>query len=233
MAKENEQASQNKKAKKYRRKKFTEEEKKSVLRIISDLEKQLDAAFNIRDAQEEEIGKLKQSWARAEEKSASLAVKLEETSLQLVSQGELKSELKFLQNEKLEDGKKIKGLEEGRKGHIARIEALENDVAELTNETKVRNDRIQQIQLDLDNASSEIQELQTKLSALEEVKCKLEAENYKLSKGLEEAIQEREDSKLELEKAKDSIDEIRLMLNETRTKSRERLYKTKEKETLE
>ncbi|MBF0477931.1 MAG: hypothetical protein HQL26_00445 [Candidatus Omnitrophica bacterium] len=206
-----------------------DEEKASVFEIISDLEKQLDAAFSIKDAQENEIQSLNTKVDNAQEKAGMLEAKLKEMKGLLVSQEELNSELEFLENERLETVGKTKSLEEDLVGREAVIKDLENKIASLQKECESRDTRIEQIELELSSANKTIQSFHHQISLLEDEK---EAVTNKLEKTdgeLSSTITERDQLKRELERAKESLDEIRLMLADTRSRAREHYYKPKGK----
>ncbi|MBF0569714.1 MAG: hypothetical protein HQL18_02940 [Candidatus Omnitrophica bacterium] len=206
-----------------------EEEKVSVFEIISDLEKQLDASFNLKDAQEKEINQLKERVLKAEEKAAINDAKLREMKGLLVSQEELNSELEFLENERLESVGKMKSIEEELEGREAVIKDMGNKMTALEKECEARDTRIEQIELELSSANKTIQSLHHQVSLLEDEKesvgGKLEGSESDLSR----VIAERDQAKRELEKAKESLDEIRLMLADTRARAREHYYKAKHK----
>ena len=105
-----------------------DEEKVSVFEIISDLEKQLDTAFSLKDSQEKEILHLKEKLQATEEKAGMSEAKLKELKGLLVSQEELNSELEFLENDRLDTVGKIKSMEETLEGRDAVIKYLENKI---------------------------------------------------------------------------------------------------------
>jgi len=206
-----------------------DEEKVSVFEIISDLEKQLDTAFSLKDSQEKEILHLKEKLQATEEKAGMSEAKLKELKGLLVSQEELNSELEFLENDRLDTVGKIKSMEETLEGRDAVIKDLENKIAALSKEVEGRDTRIEQIELELSSTNKTIQSLHHQISLLEDEKdaisSKLEASDTELSS----TITERDQARRELERAKENLDEIRIMLADTRTRVREQYYKTKSK----
>jgi len=202
-----------------------DEEKISVFEIISDLERQLDAAFSMRDAQEEEIAKLKDALAKAESKFAVSDERNKELKGTLVSQEELSSELEFLENERLEAGEKLRFAEEDLKKSLAEKKSVENKAESLVRELDARSTRIEQIELELDSANKTIQSFQNQIALLEDEKEELLSKLDKTNADSSDMIMERDRAKRDLERAKESLDEIRLMLAETRAKTREQYYK--------
>ncbi len=206
-----------------------EEEKVSVFEIISDLEKQLDASFSLKDAQEKEILSLKDRALKAEEKAGIAEAKLKEMKGMLVSQEEMNSELEFLENERLESVGKMKSVEEELEGKEAVIKDLGNKIAALEQECEGRDTRIEQIELELSSANKTIQSLHHQISLLEDEKDAIGEKFETADTELSSAITERDQAKRELERAKESLDEIRLMLADTRARAREHYYKPKHK----
>ncbi|MBF0123391.1 MAG: hypothetical protein HQL21_08335 [Candidatus Omnitrophica bacterium] len=204
-----------------------EEEKVSVFEIISDLEKQLDASFSLKDAQEREIQQLKNRAQIAEEKAAVSDAKLKEMKGLLVSQEELNSELEFLENERLESVGKMKSVEEELDGREAVNKDLSNKIAALEKECEGRDTRIEQIELELSSANKTIQSLHHQVSLLEDEKESLGGKLEGTQSELSTAVTERDQAARELERAKESLDEIRLMLADTRARAREHYYKAK------
>jgi chromosome segregation protein len=206
-----------------------DEEKISVFEIISDLEKQLDAAFGLKDANEKEIGDLKGKLARAEEKAGMSEARLKEMKGMLVSQEELNSELEFLENERLDTVGKIKSMEEELEAGLAVTKELENQVSALTKEIEGRDVRIEQIELELSSANKTIQGFHHQSSLLEDEKEALSDKLETTDAELSGAVAERDQYKRELERAKENLDEIRLLLADTRARARGHYYKTKGK----
>ncbi len=204
-----------------------EEEKVSVFEIISDLEKQLDASFNLKDAQEKEIHQLKERAQKAEEKAAITEAKIKEMKGLLVSQEELNSELEFLENERLDSVGKIKTIEDEVEGKEAVIKDLSNKITAVEKECDARDTRIEQIELELSSANKTIQSLHHQVSLLEDEKEGLNGKLQNVNGELSGVIVERDQAKSELERAKESLDEIRLMLADTRARAREHYYKAK------
>jgi chromosome segregation protein len=202
-----------------------EEEKVSVFEIISDLEKQLDTAFSIKEDQEKEIIRLKEQLTRSNEKAAASEAKLKELRGALVSQEELSSELEFLENERLEAGEKIKAQEEELKQKLDRIKESEAKMEMLSREIETRDTRIEQIELELTSTNKTAQSFQNQISLLEDKKEELSDKLEDAQAQISGVIADRDKYKIELERARESLDEIRLMLAETRAKAREHYYK--------
>ncbi|MBF0494123.1 MAG: hypothetical protein HQL28_03210 [Candidatus Omnitrophica bacterium] len=206
-----------------------DEEKLSVFEIISDLEKQLDAAFSMKESQDTEIRQLREKLERSEEKAGVLDAKLKEVKGMLVSQEELNSELEFLENERLETVEKTKSMEEEILGRAAVNKDLENKINSLSKEIEARDNRIEQIELELASANKTIQSLHHQISLLEEEKESGSGKIDEIESELHTTIAERDRAKSELERAKESLDEIRLMLADTRARARGHYYKEKKK----
>ena len=202
-----------------------DEEKISVFEIISDLELQLDAAFSMKDAQEEEIAKLKDILAKTESKLAASDERNKELKATLVSQEELNSELEFLENERLESGEKMRSLEDSLQKNMADKKSIESKADSLIKELDARSTRIEQIEMELDSANKTIQNFQNQIALLEDEKEDLTAKLDKSSVDSSAMLVERDRAKQDLDKAKESLDEIRLMLAETRSRTREQYYK--------
>lgn len=202
-----------------------DEEKISVFEIISDLERQLDAAFSMKDAQEEEINKLKDSLAKAESKLAAAEERNKELKDTLVSQEELNSELEFLENERLEAGEKLRASEESYQKIVVEKKNAEAKAESLSRELEARSTRVDQIEMELDSANKTIQSFQNQIALLEDEKEELLAKVDQANAGASDMLVERDRAKKDLERAKESLDEIRLMLAETRAKTREQYYK--------
>ena len=203
-----------------------DEERASVFEIISDLEKQLDSAFILKDTQEKEILELQQKLRKSEEKAVMFEAKHKEMKGMLVSQEELNSELEFLENERLETVENAKSMEEERDAMSAVIKDLENKISALSKEVEGRDKRIEQIELELASANKTMQSLYHQISLVEGEKEAVSAKLEETGIELSEAITERDRSKRELERAKESLDEIRLMLADTRARTRKHYYKT-------
>jgi len=204
-----------------------EEEKASVFEIISDLEKQLDAAYATKDAQERELGTLRDKLSKAEEKNASFDAQVKELKRELLSQKELSSELEFLENERLEAVEKIKTLEDDLEQKDVQIKELETRAKEQEKEIQGRDARIEQIELELTSTNRTVQTFQNQISLLEDEKEGLLAKIEGMNAELNDAAQDREKAKQDLENAKVNMDEIRLMLAETRARTREQYYKSR------
>lgn len=204
-------------------------EKVDVFKIISDLEKQLDAAFSLKDAQEKEIQDLREVLGEAKEKTGLLEAELEETKGKLVAQKKLELELESFENQQFEMlGEKRLLKEEIEAGSIVRKD-LENKIATLAKEGESWNVRISQMEQEVSIGNTTIKNLRHEIFVLEDQKDvssnKLEALEAELSS----VTTERDRYKKELLQAKESIDEIRLTLVDTRSRARGRYYKNKPK----
>jgi chromosome segregation ATPase len=204
-----------------------DEEKASVFEIITDLEKQLDAAYGTKDAQERELAVLKDKLGKADERIASFDAQVKELKRELVSQKELSSELEFLENERLEAIEKIKTLERQIEEKDGLAKEHEAKAREHVKELESRDARIEQIELELSSANKTVQTFQNQIALLEDEKEELGGRIDSLRVDLDEAIQDRDKQKIELERAKENMDEIRLMLAETRARTREQYYKSR------
>lgn len=203
-----------------------DEERASVFEIISDLEKQLDSAFILKDSHEKEILELQQELKNSAEKAAMFEAKHKEMKGMLVSQEELNSELEFLENERLETLENVKSMEEKRDAMSAVTKDLQNKILALTKEVEGRDKRIEQIELELASANKTMQSLYHQVSLVEEEKEAISAKLEETGSELSATITERDRDKRELERAKESLDEIRLMLADTRARTRKHYYKT-------
>lgn len=206
-----------------------DEEKVDVFEIITDLEKQLEVAFRIKEAQEREIDKLKDRLGKTEEREGVLNKKLKEAKSTLASQRALNSELEFLENEKLESTEKIKSLEDKLKEETSYAKELEEKIEAFNKEIKARDDRMEQVEFELDESNKAVQSFQNKVKGLDAEKHELLNKIEKVNVEIDNVIAERDKYKKESKKAKDSMDEIRQMLADTRAKARAHYYKEKPK----
>lgn len=204
-----------------------DEEKASVFEIISDLEKQLDGAYAAKDAHERELVTLRDKAAKADEKTASLEAQVKELKRELLSQKELSSELEFLENERLEAIEKIKAIETELEQKDAQLKESEARGREMAKDIQSRDARIDQIELELNSTNRTVQTFQNQISLLEDEKEGLLSKIEGLNKEILDATDESEKSKKDLESAKENMDEIRLMLAETRARTREQYYKNR------
>lgn len=202
-----------------------DEEKISVFEIISDLERQLDAAFSMKEAQDEEITKLKDALAKIESRLTVSDDRNRELKGMLASQEELSAELEFLENERLEAGEKLRFAEESLQKNTVEKKGIEGKAESLARELEARSVRIEQVEMELDSANKTIQSFQNQIALLEDEKEELLAKLDKESADSSDMVVERDKAKRDLERAKESLDEIRLMLAETRSKTREQYYK--------
>ncbi len=204
-----------------------DEEKISVFELISDLEKQLDAAFSIKETQEEEIASLKDKLQKAEAKAAGLDAKVKDLKSAIVSQEELSSQLEFLENEQLEASEKTRALlEEGKQKDVL-IKEIEKNLETLTKDIEARDTRVEQVELELNSTNKTVQSFQNQITLLEEEKEELQGKLEHAEEEVSNAVMERDKTAKELEKARESLDEIRVMLADTRAKAREHYYKRK------
>ena len=204
-------------------------EKADVFKIISDLEKQLDAAFSLKDAQEKEIQDLKESLAGAEERAATLEEGLEEAKGKLVAQRKLELELESFENEQFEMLSEKRLLKEEIAAGSAVKKELENKIAVLAEEGETWNTRIAQMEQEISSSNATIQNLRHQIFVLDDAKDVLSNKIEAVEAELSSVTTERDRSKKELLQAKESLDEIRLTLVDTRTRARGRYYKSKAK----
>lgn len=203
--------------------------KVNVFEIISDLEKQLDAAFSLKDAQEEAINGLKEKLEKAEGEIESLGEKLETTKAKLVSQEKLRLELEAFENERYEVVTEKKSLKDEIDARSTAIKELENKIAILAQDAEKWDARMGQMELELTNTNATIQTLRHQIFVLEEEKEILSKKLETTEQELSSAVTDRDRSTKELKEAKESLDEIRLTLTDTQVRTRSRYYKTKSK----
>lgn len=197
----------------------------NVFEIISDLEKQLDAAFSLKDAQERSIKNLKEELENKEGKIGALEGKLDDARARMVSQEKLRLELEAFENERYEmvDEKKDLKTEIGLRS--ASIKELENKLALLVEESEGQSTRMGQVELELANTKAVIKTLHNQIFRLEEEKDGLSRNLEKTEENLSSAITQRDRNKKELEEAKKSLEEIRLTLADAQARARGRYYK--------
>ncbi|MEI7999678.1 MAG: hypothetical protein WCH62_09275, partial [Candidatus Omnitrophota bacterium] len=123
-----------------------QEEKDSVLEIISDLEKQLEAAFAIKDAQEKEIEKLKSELEMSDKRNSLGELRNKEIQGLLVSQEKMNFNLEFLENERLQATEQIKALEANINNNSIEKEGFLKRIEQLIREGKAREARIDQME---------------------------------------------------------------------------------------
>ncbi len=201
-----------------------QEEDASIFEIVSDLGRELDAGFSMRVAQEEEMAGLKERLEAAVERVAALDGEGNELKKMLVSQEALSAQLEFLENERLEAGERIASLERGTKEKSAGMKELGNKVKALTKGIDARDTRIEQIEQELDSTNATVQSFQSQISLLEDEKEDMSDRMAAAASEAEKAIADRDRSQAEMQRAKDSLNEIRLMLAEARAKARKRHY---------
>lgn len=197
----------------------------NVFEIISDLEKQLDAAFSLKDAQEKEIQDLRINLEDAEAKIHSLEIKLDESRSKSVSQEKMRLELAAFENERFEAVTEKKALKSEIEFKVASIKEMENKIAVLAQDSQGWNARIGQVELELANTNATIQSLRRQIFLLQDEKEVLSKKLETTEKELSAAITERDRSKRELQEAKESLEEIRLTLTQTQARAHGRYYK--------
>lgn len=206
-----------------------EEETASVFEIITDLEEQLDAAFSMKNAQEEELSTLRPQLKRAELRSVGLEGKVAALEAALASQEEVSSQLEFLEDAQLTGSEKIRAAEKELKQKLAAVRELEQEVKMQAAEIVARDTRIEQIELEIRSAGITIVGLHDQISLLEVEPAELEDKLEGVETALRNTIAERDRARKDLERSRASLSEIHLMLAKTRTKSRKHYYKKSEK----
>ena len=88
---------------------------------------------------------------------------------------------------------------------------------------------MEQIEIDLDDANKTIQGFQNKIKALDGEKHEILNKFETTKREMENITSERDQYRKESKKAKESMDEIRQMLADTREKARKHYYKEKAK----
>jgi chromosome segregation ATPase len=209
----------------------SDEEKISVMEIITDVERQIEAAFSVKEAQDVEIAKLQDGLAKSQQRALELEAKVKDQLKALISQEELSSELEFLENERLEAAEKIRDMESLADDKDAENKEIQEQFETFKREIAARDTRIEQIELEFNSTNRSIQTFQNQISLLEDEKEDLLIKLSNAETELEEFAVEKEKSKEDLHNAKESLDEIRLMLSDTRSKTRERYYTKKKKPT--
>ncbi|MBF0489557.1 MAG: hypothetical protein HQL15_02930 [Candidatus Omnitrophica bacterium] len=202
-----------------------QEEKDSVLEIISDLEKQLEVAFGIKDVQENEIQRLKTALEKAEKRIALGEAKDKETQALLVSQEKMNFNLEFLENERLQTIEKIRELEENLQNKAKEQDESAKRIELLIRDVKSREARIDQMEAELNSANSTIQNFQDRIYATEEAKDELRKKLKEAEEQVALATEEKIKAQSDLEEATESLAEIRTMLSDTRAKAKGHYYK--------
>ncbi len=202
-----------------------EEETASVLEIITDLENQLDAAFSIKDAQEQELATLKPQLEQAVLRTAGLEGKVASLEAALASQEELNSQLEFLEDAQLTGTEKIRSMEKEFKHKSAAITVLEQEARTHVAEIEARDTRIEQLELEIKSAGTTIMSLHDQISLLELEPAELADKLEGVETELRNTIVQRDKVARDLETSRASLSEIHLMLAETKTKSRKHYYK--------
>lgn len=204
---------------------FEGDENASIFDIISDLETQLDIAFEMKDAQEEEIFRLRGQLAPLEEHASELQAEISGLKAALAAQEERNSALEFLEDERLDAGKQMGSLREELNRKSVVIDKLEGRIEALTSDVEVRDTRLEEIELELVSLTEATQAFRNDILMLEQEKEALTTELEKTAKELTDAIAERDRSRDEFEQAKQSLDDIRSTLSRTRAKARARYYR--------
>lgn len=208
-----------------------EQEKASVFEIISDLEKQLEAAFAAKEASEHELAVIKDRFSKSDETMMMMETQLKELRRDTISQKELNSEVNFLETERLESLEKIKGLEEEVMLKDAQIKEVETKMKAMAKELEVKNGRIEQVEYELASVHKNVETLQNQIALHENEKDELLQKIEDLSASIRDLEKERDKAKRDFEEAKENMEEIRLMLAETRTRTRSQYYKNKKEKT--
>ncbi|MFC1461983.1 hypothetical protein ACFLQU_00115 [Verrucomicrobiota bacterium] len=201
------------------------DEDAGIFDIISDLETQLDLAFEMKDAQEEEITRLKQRLAPMEDNAAELQTEISTLQAALASQEERNSALEFLEDERLDAGKKIGSLRDDLSRKSLAIDKLEGQIEALSSDVEVRDERLEEVELELGGLTEATQTFRNDILLLEQEKQALTTELEGTAKELNDAIAQRDKSRDEFEQAKQSLDDIRSTLSRTRAKARARYYR--------
>ena len=204
-----------------------QEEKASVLEIISDLETQLEAAFSIKDEQAAEIAKLEKELERAGEKIATGDVKAKELQELSASQEKLNSYLEFLENERLNSIERVRALEVQSEMALRDKQDVIRKLEEALKELKVMQSRLDQMETELNNAHMTTQNFQNRIHMVQEEKEEYRRKFEQSSEEYRAGIVEKEAYKRDLQQAKEDLDEIRLMLSDTRSKAKGHFYKKK------
>jgi len=204
-----------------------QEEKASVLEIISDLETQLESAFSIKDEQAEEIARLEKELEKAGQKIVLGDVKAKELQELTASQEKLNSYLEFLENERLSSIEHIKALEVQLEFTGKEKQELINKLEEATKELSSRESRLEQMESELNNAYQTTQNFQNRIHGVQEEKEDFKRKFEQATQQYEASIAEKEEAKRDLQQAKEDLDEIREMLVDTRAKAKGHFYKKK------
>ncbi len=204
-----------------------QEEKASVLEIIADLETQLEAAFSIKDEQANEIARLEKELEKAGQRIAVGDVKGKELQDLTASQDKLNSYLEFLENERLGSIERIRALEVQAELFGKEKQELIKKLEEASKELKVRESRLDQMEVELNNAHQTTQNFQSRIHAVQEEKEEFKRKFEQALDELRASVTEKEESKRDLLQAKEDLDEIRTMLSDTRSKAKGHFYKKK------
>ena len=204
-----------------------QEEKASVLEIIADLETQLEAAFSIKDEQASEIAKLEKELEKAGEQIAIGDAKAKELQELSASQEKLNSYLEFLENERLSSIERVRALEVQSEMSGREKQELIRKLEEISKELKVRDSRLEQMEQELNNAHMTTQNFQNRIHMAQEEKEESRRKLEQISEEFRTSIVEKETYKRDLQQAKEDLDDIRVMLADTRTKAKGHFYKKK------
>jgi len=204
-----------------------QEEKASVLEIISDLETQLEAAFSIKDEQDNEIARLEKELQKAGEQIAVGEVRAKDLQELSASQEKLNSYLEFLENERLGSIERVKALEVQAQVSSRERQDLFKKLEEATSEIKAMESRLEQMELELNNAHITAQNFQNRIHMIQQEKEEFHRKFDQSSQEFRDSVVEKEAYKRDLQQAKEDLDEIRTMLVDTRSKAKGHLYKKK------
>ena len=204
-----------------------QEEKASVLEIISDLETQLESAFSIKDEQAAEIARLEKELEKAGERIAVGDVRTKELQELSASQEKLNSYLEFLENERLASIERVRALEVQSEMSNKEKHEFIKKLEETSKELKVMESRLDQMEVELNNAHMTTQNFQNRIHLTQEEKEEYHRKLEQCSEDLRASVVEKEGYKRDLQQAKEDLDEIRLMLTDTRSKAKGHFYKKK------
>jgi len=206
-----------------------DDEKSSVLMVVADLEKQLDMAFSIKDAQEEELASLKQELKNTQLRATELEGKVEALETELTSQEELETQLEFFENSRIETAEKINALEEDIKRKSASLEKFRQAARLHVAEIKSKDSSMEQLEVEFNKSIATNQNLQDQIALLEQKRDELADKLTSAEIELRKTIAEWEATKRSHEQANADLGEIRKLLTDTRDKARKNYYKKLQK----
>ena len=204
-----------------------QEEKASVLEIIADLETQLEAAFSIKDEQAAEIARLEKELESAGQQIAVGEVKARELQELMATQEKLNSYLEFLENERLGSIERIRALEVLSEVFNKEKQEFVKELETSSRELKVLESRLEDMETELNNAHMTTQNFQNRIHQVQEEKEEYRRKFEQSSEEFRAGIVEKEGYKRDLQQAKEDLDEIRVMLADTRSRAKGHLYKKK------